>query len=143
MIEKIRDGKEHKEKPKSPLGEVLGFHVVENKDGVAIVEYEADSCHTNPVGTLHGGVLCVIADEAMGAAYASTLKEGESLTTIELKVNYLKPVWKGKLTAVAKVTKNGNTIGLVEAEVTDEKGSLVAKVVSTFMRLKGEMAKGR
>ncbi|WP_238457544.1 PaaI family thioesterase [Alkalihalobacterium alkalinitrilicum] len=130
-------------KPKSPLGEILGFHVLEKKDGMAIVEYEANSRHTNPGGTLHGGVLCVIADEAMGAAFASTLREGESLTTIELKVNYLKPVWSGKLTAVGKVIKNGNTIALVESEVTDDKGSLVAKVVSTCMRLKGDMAKGR
>ncbi|MFQ5771237.1 MAG: PaaI family thioesterase, partial [bacterium] len=49
--------------------------------------------HANPMGTLHGGVLCDIADAAMGMAYASTLEQGESFTTLELKINFLKPVW--------------------------------------------------
>ena len=53
--------------------------------------------HANPMGTLHGGVLCDVADAAMGIAYASTLAEGETFATLELKINFLKPVWTAKL----------------------------------------------
>jgi uncharacterized protein (TIGR00369 family) len=65
----------------------------------ATVEFEASQRYANPMGTLHGGVLCDIADAAMGAAYKSTLAEGENFTTIELKINFLLPVSKGKLRA--------------------------------------------
>jgi uncharacterized protein (TIGR00369 family) len=95
------------------------------------------------MGTLHGGVLCDIADAAMGAAYGSTLKDGESFTTLELKINFLRPVWKAKLRAQAKIVRAGNTVGLVECDVTDERDRLVARASSTCMTLRGGLAKGR
>jgi uncharacterized protein (TIGR00369 family) len=95
------------------------------------------------MGTLHGGVLCDIADAAMGIAYAANLTEGESFTTLELKINFLKPVWNATLTAEGKVIKQGRTTGLTECRVTDEKGSLVAHATSTCLTLRGEMARGR
>lgn len=95
------------------------------------------------MGTLHGGVLCDIADIAMGVAYSSNLDEGESFTTLELKINFLKPVWKARLTAVGRVVKQGRTVGLVECDITDERGSLVAHATSTCMTLRGEQAQGR
>ena len=61
-------------------------------NGQAIVELQADERHVNPMGTIHGGVFCDIADAVMGLAYRSTLAESESLTTIELKINFLRPV---------------------------------------------------
>jgi uncharacterized protein (TIGR00369 family) len=79
----------------------------------------------------------------MGLAYASRLQDGESFTTLELKINFLKPVWRARLQAVANVTKMGRTIGLVECEIHDDKGALVAKVSSTCMTLRGEAAAGR
>ncbi|MGH3115191.1 MAG: PaaI family thioesterase, partial [Gaiellaceae bacterium] len=69
--------------------------------------------HTNPMGTTHGGILCDLADGAMGMAWASELEEGETFTTLELKINYLKPVWSTHLRAEANVVKRGRTIGLV------------------------------
>ena len=99
--------------------------------------------HANPMGTLHGGVLCDIADAAMGMAYASTLEEGETFTMLELKINFLKPVWNARLQAAAKVIKGGRTIGLVECDVTDDKQELVARATSTCMTLRGEKARGR
>jgi uncharacterized protein (TIGR00369 family) len=54
---------------------------------------DAGPQHANPMGTLHGGILCDLADAAMGIAYASTLEEGESFTTLELKINFFKPIW--------------------------------------------------
>ena len=95
------------------------------------------------MGTLHGGILCDIADAAMGIAYASTLDEDESFTTLELKINFLKPVWNSKLVATGRVVKRGKTVGMTECDVVDEKGSLVARSSSTCMTLRGENAQGR
>jgi uncharacterized protein (TIGR00369 family) len=99
--------------------------------------------HANPMGTLHGGVLCDIADAAMGMAWASELDEGESFTTLELKINFLKPVWNGRLRAEGRVMKRGKSVGLVECDVRDAKGDLVAHATSTVMTLRGESARGR
>jgi len=59
------------------------------------------------MGTLHGGILCDIADAAMGMAFASTLAPGESFTTIELKINFFRPVWEARLRAEGKVVPYG------------------------------------
>lgn len=127
----------------SPIARLLGFHLTSIKPGEAVIEFEATEAHANPMGTLHGGVLCDIADAAMGLAYAASLDEGESFTTLELKINFLKPVWKAKLKAVGRVVTQGRTVGLVQCEVTDEKGSLVARSTSTCLTLRGEQAQGR
>jgi uncharacterized protein (TIGR00369 family) len=95
------------------------------------------------MGTLHGGVLCDIADAAMGIAYAANLEAGETSTTLELKISFLKPVWNATLKAEGRVLKQGRTTGLVECRITDEKGSLVAHATSTCMTLRGASAKGR
>jgi uncharacterized protein (TIGR00369 family) len=79
----------------------------------------------------------------MGIAYASTLAEDESFTTLELKINFLKPVWQTRLTAEGRVVKRGRTIGLTECDITDENGSLVARASSTCMTLRGDEAAGR
>ena len=76
-------------------------------------------------------------------AYASELERGESFTTLELKINFMKPVWRAHLRAEGKVVRRGRTVGLVECDVFDEKGSLVARASSTCLTLRGEMAKGR
>ena len=126
-----------------PVANLIGFRLVDVGKGRATVEFEAGKQHANPMGTLHGGVLCDIADAAMGVAYASNLGEGESFTTLELKINFLKPVWNAKLTAEANVVKNGRTVGLVECDVFDEKRSLVARASSTCLTLRGGDAAGR
>ncbi len=97
---------------------------------------EVEERHHNPMGTLHGGVYCDLADAAMGYAYASTLGEGESFTTVELKINFLRAVRHGKLTAEARVVKAGSTLGYVECDVTDQDGRLVARAASTCMKLR-------
>jgi uncharacterized protein (TIGR00369 family) len=95
------------------------------------------------MGTLHGGVLCDIADFAMGAAYASTLADGQSFTTLELKINFLRPVWQAQLTAAAHVASGGRTVGLVECDITDDAGRLIARASSTCLTLRGDHAQGR
>lgn len=131
------------ELPPPPIAQLIGFVIASVEPGLVIIEFDAGQQHTNPLGTLHGGILCDIADAAMGLAYASTLEEGESFTTLELKINFLKPVWESHLRAVGRIVKGGKTVGLVECDVTDQSGSLVARSTSTCMTLRGEQARGR
>jgi len=129
--------------PPPPIATLLGFRLVSVADGAAVFEMDADERHWNPMGTLHGGVLCDIADAAMGFAYATKLEEGDTFSTIELKINFLRPIWKARLRATARIVKKGRKIGLVECDVTDEKGNLVARASSTCMTLTGDDARGR
>jgi len=131
------------ELPPPPIASLIGFGLTSVEPGRAVVELEASERHANPMGTLHGGVLCDIADAAMGMAYAASLEEGETFTTLELKVNFLRPVWTGKLKADARLVKAGRTVGLVECTITDDRDRLVARASSTCMTLRGEAAAGR
>src|SRR5512143_3886175 len=98
--------------PPAPIGHTLGLRLAEIDTGFAAFEMDASTeRHANPMGTLHGGVLCDISDAAMGMAWASELVEGESFTTLELKINFLKPVWNGRLRAEARVMKRGKSVG--------------------------------
>lgn len=126
-----------------PIGELIGFSVTRVEDGRAVVALTVTERHHNPMGTLHGGVLCDIADAAMGVAFSTTVGPDETFTTLELKINFLRPVWSGTLTAVGRVVKGGRTIGLVECDVVDEQDRLVAKASCTQMILRGEQATGR
>jgi uncharacterized protein (TIGR00369 family) len=121
-----------------PIARLLGFAVKSVEPGHAVFEMEADERHHNPMGTLHGGVYCDLADAAMGYAYSATLGEGETFATIELKINFLRAVRKATLTAEARVVKAGSTVGYVECDVKDQGGKLVARAASTCMKLKGE-----
>src|SRR5215468_4394431 len=124
------------EAPPPPIGRFLGFVLKSIEPGHAVFEMEIDERHHNPMGTLHGGIYCDLADAAMGYAYGATLVAGETFTTIELKINFLRAVRKGILTAEARVVKAGSTLGYVECDVTDQAGRLVARAASTCMKLK-------
>ena len=119
-----------------PISQFLGMTLTTIEPGHAVFEMQVDERHHNPMGTLHGGVFCDLADAAMGFAYAATLAEGETFTTIELKINFLRAVRKATLTAEARVVKAGSTVGYVECEVKDQTGKLVAKAASTCMKLR-------
>jgi uncharacterized protein (TIGR00369 family) len=131
------------EVPPPPIAQLIGFDLVSLEPGLATMEFEATERHANPMGTLHGGVLCDVADAAMGMAFASTLAEGETFTTLELKINFLKPVRRARLRATGHVVKKGRTVGLVECDVVDEQEQLVARASSTCMVLPDERARGR
>jgi len=122
--------------PGAPISDLIGMRMVEVGEGTATFELVAGPEHSSPPGTLHGGILCDLADAAMGCANATRLGPGESFTTVELKINFLKPVWEGRLTAVGSVVKAGRTIALVDCRVTDDEGSLVAYATSTCMTLR-------
>jgi len=138
-IQMIRRG----ELPPPPVARLIGFTMASAELGRVVMEMEVGPQHANPMGTVHGGILCDLADAAMGMAYASSLDEGETFTTLELKINFLKPVWSGRLTATGRLVKGGRTVGLVECDVHDAKNRLVARASSTCMTLSGEQGEGR
>ena len=142
LIEHVRAVQQGKIPP-PPISRIFGIRITEVGDGRVAMQMEVDERYANPLGTLHGGILCDLADAAMGTAFATTCEEGESYTTVELKCNFLRPVWKTTLTATASIVYRGKTTGLTECEVKDGDGRLVAKLSSTLMVLRGEASKGR
>src|SRR5882724_9474476 len=90
-----------------PVAWLIGFEAKEIAGGRAVVTLAAGQQHANPMGTLHGGILCDIADAAMGMAFASTLAPEESFTTIELKINFFRPIWQAQLRAEGTVVQRG------------------------------------
>ena len=126
-----------------PVAELIGFAPTRVELGECDMEMRAERRHANPMGTLHGGILCDMADAAMGFALSTTLEDDESFTTLDITINFFKPIWESRIKAAARVTRRTRSIGFIECEITDEKGSLVAKSFSTCMVLRGEMAKGR
>lgn len=127
-----------------PIARTLGFNLVEVGPGTATIEILTDpEKHANPMGTIHGGVLCDIADAAIGTAHVTTLLEGESFTSIDLQINFFRPVWKDKIQAVAKPVNPGKTFSRYVCDIVRGDGKLAAQVTSTVMTLKSEKASGR
>ena len=126
-----------------PVAELIGFEVESAGDGESLLSLDVQERHSNPMGTVHGGILCDLADAAMGIAFFSTLAEGESFTTLDLTINYLRPFWTGRLTAKGRIVQRGRTVGMTEADLEDEQGRLIARASSTCMVLRGDAATGR
>jgi uncharacterized protein (TIGR00369 family) len=126
-----------------PVARLIGFQPTEFGEGRATVMLTVGPQHANPMGTLHGGILCDIADAAMGIAFTTTLGPDETFTTVELKMNFFRPVWQARLKAEGVVVQRGRTIGYVECAISDEKERVVAKAACTCMVLRGEKAAGR
>jgi uncharacterized protein (TIGR00369 family) len=127
----------------APIAKTLGFTLTHIEPGTATIEIDVTERFWNPMGTLHGGILVDIADAAMGLAYAAALEDGESFTTLELKINYLRPFKEGRLKAVAKTVQHGRTVGIMECDVFDDRGKVIARSSSTCLTLRGEQTKGR
>jgi uncharacterized protein (TIGR00369 family) len=125
------------------MARLIGFEAKDIRDGRATVTVSAGPQHANPMGTLHGGILRDIADTAMGMAFTSTLALEESFTTVELKINFLRPVWQARLRAEGIVVQSGPTMGYVECPITGDENRVVAKAASTCMVLPGQKASGR
>jgi uncharacterized protein (TIGR00369 family) len=132
LLHRIIDGSE----PAAPVAQLVGLRMVAAEEGRVTFELDAGPQHASPPGTLHGGILCDLADAAMGCAVVSVLEEGVSFATVELKINFLKPIWNARLTAVGATIKVGRTVTLCECRIPDEGGSLVAYATSTQMTLR-------
>jgi uncharacterized protein (TIGR00369 family) len=136
LVKKVFDSK-------PPIAKLIGFEIELISSGHAVTVLEAGPQHANPMGTVHGGVLCDLADAAMGMAFASTLEHDESFTTMDLTMNFFRPVWTAKLRAAAHVVTRGRTVGYIECEIVSDGDKLIAKASSTCFVLRGEQSKQR
>src|SRR5712691_11454415 len=117
-----------------PIARTLGFDLVDCSERTATIEIVTDVAkHANPMGTIHGGVLCDIADAAIGTAHATGLDEDESFTSIDLQINFFRPVWNGRIRAVAKPVNVGQQISRYVCDILRDDDKLVAQVTSTVM----------
>ena len=122
----------------TPVEDLLGISIVDIGEGRAVGSLHAKPQHANPMGTLQGGVLCSLADATMGMAFASTLQHEESFTTMNLQIQFFRPVWETRLRAEARVIQRSKNFGYLECEVLDEIGKQVAKAHSTCLILRGD-----
>ena len=113
--------------------ETLGALITEAKPGRVVIELKAGAKHRHGGGVVQGGVITQIADAAMGMSLATLQEDGVWNTTIELKINFLRPVVEGRLRAIGRVIDMRQTLLFAEADVLDEQDRLVARASSTCM----------
>ena len=118
------------ERELAPITGLLGVKPVSLGEGEAVVEMPAGERLHNAMGTVHGGVLCDLADVAMGVALATVTAEGESFATLQLQIGYLAPVREGVLRANARVLHRGKSAAHLECDLHDGEGRLVARASS-------------
>jgi acyl-CoA thioesterase len=119
-------------RPSNPFARLLGLRRRDVTDGRATYGLAIRPELLNPHGVLHGGVAFALADTAMGAALSSRLAPGERCTTVEIKIQYLRPVSAGDLVAEALLVNRSRRLGILEARVRDAEGHLVALATGTF-----------
>ncbi|PRI10473.1 PaaI family thioesterase [Leucobacter massiliensis] len=126
------------------ISRLLGLELVAIDVREASLRIEADpELHGNQQGTIHGGLLCELADAAIGAAHSTIIEPGQSFTSIDLKATFLRPAWAGTLTATARASHSGRTISHYGCDIVRGDGKTIATVTSAVMTLSGESAKGR
>ena len=111
---------------------LLGMQIADVRKGWARLRIPFDEKLTNASGRLHGGVIFSAADSAIGVALLGLLKPGERLATLEMKINYLKPVFAEDITAEARIVHRGQQTAVGDVDVRDASGSQVAKALSTY-----------
>lgn len=126
------------------ISQTLKLRIVEVGLGTAKVAIDATPpLHGNQQGTIHGGLLCELADAAIGTAHSTLMQDDETFASIDLKINFFRPSWDAVLTASARPIQSGNTLTHYECDITREDGKVIAHVISAVMTLRGERAKGR
>ena len=126
------------------ISQLLGLRIVAIGEAMACVEMEADALrHGNQQGTVHGGLLCELADAAIGTAHSTLMQAGDSFTSIDLKATFLRPVWQSRLQAHALATHRGRTISHYRCDIQRDDGKVVASITSAVMTLRGDKAQGR
>ncbi|OGW88527.1 MAG: hypothetical protein A3A73_02925 [Omnitrophica bacterium RIFCSPLOWO2_01_FULL_50_24] len=115
-----------------PVAKLVGFRLVKTGKGTAVCELRTRKEHENTIGLVHGGILCDLSDAAMGFAFLTLLPENRQGVTVEFKINFLKPAYRGdRLRAAAKALSSGKSISYLECEIRNSSGQLVAKAAST------------
>lgn len=121
--------------PGPPVASTLGFEIVAVEHGRAEFRLEPLEFHFNPLGLVHGGVLCTLLDTVVGCAVHTTLDAGWGYTSIDLNVTYLRPVTlkTGTLTAVGTLTKGGRRVSFASGEIRDAAGAVIATGTSSML----------
>ena len=127
------------EQRRVPIGVTLGFRLVEVAEGMAVFEAEAGPWAYNPIGSVHGGWYAAVLDAPLGVALHTLLPKGVGYTTLELKVNLVRPVQPetGRLRAVGKVVHRGRRTAVTEARMEDAQGRLYAHATATCLIVEG------
>jgi len=126
--------------PQAPISGMLDFRLASVGKGEAVFELRPSARHYNVIGTLHGGVASTLLDSALSCAVHSTLDRGTLYTTVEVKVNFIRPidVGTGVMRCEGKVIHVGRRIATAEARLVDAEGALYAHAVGTCAILPGE-----
>ncbi|RLB71950.1 MAG: PaaI family thioesterase [Deltaproteobacteria bacterium] len=122
----------------SPFPHHMRMRLISVSRDQAKVELATEVCHLQPYGIVHGGVMATLIDTATFWAAFARLPEDAGLVNVDLKLNYLKPVKTGLLSAEGTCLRPGKTICYAEARVVDEQGDLVAHGTSTLMVIPGK-----
>jgi uncharacterized protein (TIGR00369 family) len=126
--------------PPPPIAVTLGFEIVEAAEGRAVFAVRPDEYHYNPIGSVHGGLAATLLDSAMGCAVETTLEHGAGYTTLELKVNYVRPMTRetGRVRCEGTVVHRGGTTATAEGRlIAEESGKLLAHGTTTCLVLGG------
>lgn len=116
-----------------PFWRLLGMELVDIKKGWALVRLPFDKKLTHPDGIAHGGAIFSAADTAVGMALLGLIERNETMVTIEMKFNYLRPFEEGVLLAEARIVQKGSRTALGEVDVTTEAGERLGKGLATYM----------
>lgn len=118
-----------------PFWNLLGMTLVDIKKGWAVVRLPFDEKITQADGIAHGGATFSAADAAVGMALIGMIERNETMVTLEMKLNYLRPFTHGAILAEAKIVQKGSRSALGEVAVKNEEGQLIAKGLATYVIL--------
>lgn len=123
------------ERTRPPIASLLGMRAVAFEPGRAVFEAEPAEFHYNPIGTVHGGFAATLLDSATACAVHATCKPGQAYTTVEIKVNYVRPITAdtGTVTCEGRTISLGSRIATAEARITDRQGRLLAHGTATCL----------
>ena len=126
------------ELPPPPIAVLMDMWITEVSEGRVVFAAEPAEYHYNPLGTVHGGVMATLLDSALGCAVQSMLPAGTSYTTLELKVNYLRPITTktGTVYCEGKIIYVGGRVATAEGRLTDAQGKLYAHGTTTCIILR-------
>ena len=121
--------------PPPPISALMGMIAVSVEVGTVVFSCTPDESAYNPIGLVHGGLVCTLLDSVVGCAVHSTLPAGTGYTSLEIKVSYLRPIHShtGPLTAHGWVTRAGRRAAFAEGDVRDADGKVLATATSTCL----------
>jgi uncharacterized protein (TIGR00369 family) len=140
FLRAIRDGS----LPAPPIAVLMGFRPIEVAEGLVVFEGTPDESVYNPIGMVHGGYVCTLADTVAACAVHTTLPAGVAYTSIDLNVSYTRRITteSGTLRAVGAVVKPGRRVAFCRAEILDQAGKVVATATSSCLIIAGAEAAG-